>query len=95
MIHHVPKQLKQPHSTFLHLYHMGNTLFFPGEPQDFLAFPSLGLSVPAGTTGSFPPFSCLQNCLLSTWAVLGIPGYATASVEPRMGRGLWAPAGSW
>lgn len=74
MIHHVPRQLKQPQSTFCSVP-QGKYTVFPGEPQDFMAFPSLPPSVLAGTAGSFPPspawmlghFSlCLQPCRLST-----------------------------
>lgn len=38
MIHHVPRQLKQPQSTFLQCT-TWEYIVFPGEPQDFLVFP--------------------------------------------------------
>lgn len=68
-----------------------------------MTFPSLPPLVPAGTAGSSPPFSCrdagpllllspVLTAQLSHRAAVGMPGDATASVEPGMGRGLWASA---
>lgn len=81
----------------------GKYIVFPGEPQDFMAFPSLPPLVPAGTTGGSPLFSCRDAGLLllllaaltaqhSHRAAMGTLGDATASVEPGMGRRLWSPA---
>lgn len=81
----------------------GKYIVFPGEPQDFMTFHSLPPLVPVGTAGSPPPFCCQDAGLIlllspaltaqhSYGAAVGTPGDATASMEPALSRGLWAPA---
>lgn len=68
-----------------------------------MTFRSLPPVVPVGTAASPPPFCCqdagpillLSPALTaqhSHGAAVGTPDDATASVEPGLGRGLWASA---